>query len=136
MPIRAIFSRGSFSADQVLQGTVLAIGGDVARPIIGIGRLNDVVALGDSQDDVATMRVQRVADEAGRVGIEGVGDRFAELAREELGDLVFETFAGLVGEGKIARIGAGAKDVRVDEFDRAFRILRARTARENDPNQR
>ena len=82
------------------------------------------------------MGVQRVADEAGRVGIERVGDRLAEFVSEKFGDLVFEAFAGLVGERKIVRIRAGSKDVRVDEFDRAFRVLRARAARESDPNQR
>ena len=36
------------------------------------------------------------------------------------------------------RIRAGAKDMRVDEFDRVFglRVLRPRPARENDPDQR
>jgi hypothetical protein len=121
-----------------LERTVLAIGGDIARAVIGARRLHHVVALGDPQDNVAAMGVEGVADEAGRVGIERISDRLAELAGEKLGDLVLETFACLVGEGKGVRIRAGAKDMRVDEFDRVFglRILRARAARENDPNQR
>ena len=84
------------------------------------------------------MGVEGVADEAGRVGIERIGDRLAELAGEKLGDLVLETFACLVGERKGVRIRAGAKDMRVDEFDRVFglRVLRARPAWENDPDQR
>ena len=121
---------------QTLQGTILAIRGDIARSIIGVGRLNDVVALSDSQDDVATMRVQRVADEARRVGIERVLDRLAEFVSEKFGDLVFETLAGLVGERKIVRVGAGAEDVRVDQLDRAFCILRAGAAGKGHSNQR
>jgi len=71
------------------------------------------------------MSVQRIANESRGVGIEGVGDRLAKFAGKKFGDLVFEAFTGLVGEGKIARIGAGAKDMRVDELDRAFRIAPA-----------
>ena len=83
------------------------------------------------------MGVERVADEAGRVRIECVGDRLAELAREKLGDLVLETFAGLVGEREIARIRAGAKHMRVDEFDRVFGFAPARPRRLGErPNQR
>ena len=109
----------------------MAICGDVARSVVGIGRLNDVGALSDPQDDIAAMSVQRLADEARGVGIECVGDRLAELMSEKFGDLVFETFAGLVGERKIARVCAGAENVRIDQFDRALRILRsaARPAR-------
>ena len=84
------------------------------------------------------MGVQRIADEAGRVRIEGVGDRLAELAGEKLGDLVLETFAGLIRERQIARVRAGPKDMRIDQLDRIadLRILRARAARQNDADQR
>ena len=84
------------------------------------------------------MRVQRVTNEASRVRIEGVGDRLAELPREKFGDLVFESLAGLVGEREIARIGAGAKDMRVDQFERAsrFAVLRACAARSGEGDQR
>ena len=136
MPILAVFRRGSLERLQPLQGTILAIRGGVARSIIGVGRLNDVVALSNSQHDVATMGVQRVADEARRVGIERVGDRLAEFVSEKFGDLVFEALAGLVGERKIARVRAGPEDVRVDQLDRAFRILRASAARKRDSDQR
>ena len=82
------------------------------------------------------MGVQRVANEAGGVGIKRVRDRLAEFVREKLGDLVFETFAGFVRERQIVRVRAGPKDVRIDQFDRAFRILRARAARKRHTDQR
>ena len=72
------------------------IRGGVARSIIGVRGLNEVVALSGPQHDVATISVQRVADETYRVRIERIGDRFAKLAREQFGDLVLETLAGLV----------------------------------------
>jgi hypothetical protein len=82
------------------------------------------------------MGVQGVADEARRVWIERVGDRLVEFVSEKFGDLVFEAFAALVGERKVARVRAGSKDVRIDQLDRAFRVLRAGAAWDGHANER
>ena len=106
------------------------VGGDIGCAVIGIVGCTMSSPSGDAHDDVAALRVERVADEAGRVGIERVGDDLAELVGEQFGDLVLEAFARLVGERQVARVGAGPKHMRIDELHRAFasRVLRARAA--------
>jgi hypothetical protein len=54
--------------------------------------------------------------------------------REKFGDLVFETLAGLVREREIVWVCASAEHVRVDQFDRTFRVLRAGAARKSHPD--
>ena len=152
-PVRGEIGRGRRSRDdadprglqprvaeriQAFERPSLAIGGGVGRSIIGAGRLDEVVALRDPQDDVAAMRVQGIANKAGRVGIESIGDAFAQLAREKVGDLVLEALAGLVGEREVARIRAGAEHMRIDQFDRVggVRLLRARAAQRAKKHQK
>ena len=108
---------------ETLERPTLFVSRHVSSAVIGVGRLDDVVALGNTEHDVAAMRVQGVADKPGRVGIERVGDALAELFGEQLCDLVFKSLARLVRERQIARICAGAKHVRVDEFDRSVLIV-------------
>ena len=58
---------------------------------------------------------------AGCLGIKRVGKLLAEFRREKLGEFVFETFAILVGERQIVRIGADAQDIGIDEFEALIR---------------
>ena len=95
----------------------------VGRAVIGIGGLHQVIALRHAEDDVAKMRIERVAHEAGRARIIGIGEALAELLGEEFGDLVLEAFALIVGKGKIVRIGAHAQRLGIDEFDRTLVVV-------------
>ena len=62
------------------------------------------------------MRVQRVAHEARRARIPGIGNLFIKLLREEFRELVFEPFPSLVRERQVPRVGANAKDMRIDKL--------------------
>src|SRR6478752_9692622 len=81
-----------------------ALPGDqrIGRAVIGISALDEIVALREAHDDIAAMRAERDADEAGRLREIRVVQLFLELRGEEFGKLVLETFALLVRERKIA----------------------------------
>ncbi len=79
--------------------------------------MNDVVSLRHPHDDVATMRIQRIAHEASGTGVKFIGERLAELLGKKLGDFVFESFAGLIRERQIPGVGANPQNLRIDKFD-------------------
>jgi hypothetical protein len=56
--------------------------------------------------------------------------------REKFSDLVFETLACLIREREIVRVCASAENVRVDQLDRAFRVLRTCAAWDGHANER
>ena len=91
----------------------------IGRPVIGDRHLRLIVALRKSHDDIASERAQRHPDEAGCLREVGVAELLAELGGEQFGELVFKSLALVVGERQIARIATGAKDVGIDEFERA-----------------
>ncbi len=84
----------------------------IARAVIGIGALHEIIALRKAHDDVAAMRAQRHAHEAGGLREEDVVELLLELVRKQLGELVLEPLALFVRERQIARIGADAQHVR------------------------
>ena len=114
---RDVFEAAALLGDQRIGGAV-----------IGIGALNQVVALRKAHDDVATMGPERHPDEAGRLREVHVVQLLVQLLGEQFGELVLESLALLVGERQIVRIGADAQHLGIDEFDRqiaGFLDLRA-----------
>ena len=115
---RHVFEAAALLGDQRIGGAV-----------IGIGALNQVVALREAHDDVATMGAKRHPDEAGRLREVHVVQLLVQLLGEQFGELVLESLALVVGERQIVRIGADAQHLGIDELDRqiaGFLDLRAR----------
>ena len=115
---RNVFEAAALLGDQRIGGAV-----------IGIGALNQVVALREAHDDVATMGPKRHPDEAGRLREVHVVQLLVQLLGEQFGELVLEALALFVGERQIVRIGADAQHLGIDELDRqiaGFVDLRAR----------
>ncbi len=116
MPIRFVFRLGSSSESDAIQAVARLEHERIGGAVIGIGYLGKVVSLRETHDDVAFMGVQRVAHEARRTGIPGVGNLFIKLLREEFRELVFEPFPSLVRERQVSRVGADTKDMRIDKL--------------------
>src|SRR5262249_59936161 len=68
--------------------------------------------------DSAVMRGERDADETGRLRKIHVVELLLQFRGEQFGELVLEALALLVGERKIARVGAHPQHLGIDEFDR------------------
>src|SRR6266498_108934 len=83
----------------------------------------DVIALRKPHDDVALVGAERVAHESGRLRIPDIGQALAELLGEEFSELVLEAFALLVRERHVARIGADAEHLGIDQLDRKLLAL-------------
>ena len=98
----------------------------IGRTVIGIGRLDEIVSERIPHHDIAAARQQRHADEACRLRVPFIGEVLAELARKKLGKLVLEAFASLRRERHVARVGADAQRLRVDELERRFGRRRLR----------
>ena len=90
----------------------------IGGAVIGIGSLNQIVALRKAHDDIATMGPERHPDEAGRLREIHVVQLLVQLLGEQFGELVLESLALLVGERQIVRVGADAQHLGIDEFDR------------------
>jgi hypothetical protein len=75
-----------------------ALPGDqrVGRPVVGIGALDQIIALRNAHDDVAAMCGKRHPDETGRLRKIHIGQFFLQLFREQLAELVLETLTLLV----------------------------------------
>src|SRR5689334_666641 len=83
----------------------------VCRAVVGAGGLDHVHPGGDSHHDVALAGLERIADEAAPLRPPSVGYALAKLARDELGEPVFEALALAIGEGEIVRISADTKSI-------------------------
>ena len=118
MPICLPFSRGSSSV--VTSSRPGARLGDqrIGRAVIGIGALNEIVALRKAHDDIAAMRAERHPHEAGRLREVHVVELLLQLLGEQFGELVLESLALLVGERHVARIGADPQHLGIDQLDR------------------
>ena len=68
----------------------------VSRPVVGIGALHQIVALRKAHDDVATMRGKRHPDETGRLRKVHIVEFLLQFFREQLAELVLETFTLVV----------------------------------------
>ena len=77
---------------------------------------NEVVALRETDDEVAAFREQRLTHEARRLRKPGIFERKLQLVRDQFGDPVFKTLPRLVGEGQIGRIAADPEDFAVDQI--------------------
>ena len=95
----------------------------VGRAVVGIGDLNHVIALRGAHDDVAPVRGERVAHEAGGLRIPRVAQVSPELAGEKLGDLILEALALLGRERHVVRVGTDSQRLGVDQFERRLRTL-------------
>src|SRR6266496_1728928 len=114
---RHVFEAAALLGDQRIGGAV-----------IGIGTLNQVVALREAHDDVATMGPKRHPDEAGRLREVHIVQLLVQLLGEQFGKLILESLALFVGERQVMRIGANAQHLGIDELDRqiaGFLDLRA-----------
>ena len=80
--------------------------------------MHEVVALREAHDDVAAMRAERHAHEAGGLRKKDVVELLLELVREQLGKLVLEPLALLVRERQIARVGTDAQHLGIDQLER------------------
>ena len=118
MPMRLPFSRGS-SSDSTPSSPVRGLNDQrVGRPVVGIGVLDQFVALRIAHDDVALVGAERVAHEAGHLREIRVGHASsAELGASNSASLFSMPFSGLVGERHVVGVGADAQHVRVDQFD-------------------
>lgn len=78
------------------------------------------IALGHPHNDVAAMCISAYCGQGQLTSGIVVSQRLAKLSRQLDGDLVLEALPLLVGERQIARIGADAKHIGVDQFDRGL----------------
>ena len=118
MPMCLPFSRASPSV--VTSSRPLPWLGDqrVGGAVIGIGALDQVVALRIAHDDVATMRGERHPNEAGCLRKVRIVQLLLKLLGEQFGELVLEPLALLIRERQIARVGAYSQHLGIDELDR------------------
>jgi hypothetical protein len=98
----------------------------VGGAVIGIGALDQIVALRIAHDHVATMRGERHPDKAGGLRKVRIVDLLLKLLGEQFGKLVLKPFAFLIGERQIARVGAHPQHLGIDEFDRQIGATIAR----------
>ncbi len=103
----------------------------VAGAVIGIGVLGQFAGAGHPDDQVAHPRGQGVAHEAHRGGIPGVGELDPELGRQQLGDLVLEAFARLVGVGQVVGIRAHPQMAAIHQLARQLALGCRRCAAES-----
>ena len=101
----------------------------VGRAVVGIGALDQIVALRKAHDDVAAMRAKRHPNETGRLRKVHVVELLLQLFREQLGELVLETLrpsrsrtANCAGR----RIPSAPWDRRVRSTDRCRHCVCAR----------
>ena len=90
MPIRFCFRRSSSS--RATSSRSLPCLGDqrIRGAVIGIGALNQIVALREAHDDVAAVGAKRHPDEAGRLREVHVVDLLVQLLGEQFGELVLD----------------------------------------------
>src|SRR4029077_637551 len=90
----------------------------ISRAIIGIGALDELIALGDPHNDVATVSSQSHSNEAGRLWKVHVVKFLLKLFGEQFGELVLTSFAHLVGKWEIAGVSANPQDPGIDQLNR------------------
>jgi hypothetical protein len=96
-----------------------------------VGVENQLIALGVSHDHVAAVRSERAPHEAARHREPDVFQLAPEVLGEELGEAVLETFAALIAEGHICRIGADPESRLRDQVGRLRRSGRSQHRRDN-----
>ena len=101
-----------------IQALVGAIDHHVARVVVGIGRLHEIVARHGADDEVATARLKRIAHKTHHLREPHVADRQFQILTEKLGNLVLEALALFVREGKIVGIRTYAELIRRNEIAR------------------
>jgi hypothetical protein len=77
----------------------------VGGAVVGGGGEERVEFFGDAHDDLGVAVADRVAQVAAALGPPGVGDGLVEFVGDQLGELVFEPFELLVGEGEVVGVG-------------------------------
>ena len=76
----------------------------------------DALDLREAGDEVAATGAKRIADETGRLRIEGISQRLVKFRGQQFRKLILESFAFLVRERKVAGICADSQDLGIDEF--------------------
>ena len=113
-PIRRPCSRGSASVVTSARSLSARVDQHVGRGVVVVGVQHQLVALGVAEITSQRFSTQRAPHEALRHRIPGVLQLAPERLGEELGDLVLEALARLVGERQVGRVGAdpegGARD--------------------------
>ena len=62
----------------------------VGRAIVRVGDLDQIIALRDAHQNIASMRSERIAHETRRLRVPGIGQSFSKLRGEELRQLVLK----------------------------------------------